>query len=262
VAREFLAVEKVIAGAAAVLAQLTLVAIFAASGPKAVRADISDEAAKPMAVAITPVPLLKLGGGKTAPGKLPKAWERAPKPPPDKDTPLPSPQAKQTPDAIPTSQVPDAAVAPPVPDAGPAGSDEDAGPSVSDAAGPPGPGDPEGVKNGTETDPLKARAVGLYRQQLAAWFAARFHIRGKVPFDELKTLHASAVVRVSGERRVFGYSVTSTSGNATFDAEVNATLSNAVSSGAELPAPPPMYPDILGETVPVGFQCTTRAQCE
>jgi hypothetical protein len=101
----------------------------------------------------------------------------------------------------------------------------------------------------------------MYRAQLAAWFAARFDIRGKVPFDKLKTLHATAVVSITGDRRVGSFSVTG-SGDATFDAEVRATLSRIQSSGAELPGPPPLYPDMLGKSLPVGFQCTVRSQCE
>jgi len=52
------------------------------------------------------------------------------------------------------------------------------------------------------------------------------------------------------------------SGDATFDAEVQATLARIQSSGAELPAPPPMYPDMLGQSLPVGFQCSLQKFCE
>jgi hypothetical protein len=52
------------------------------------------------------------------------------------------------------------------------------------------------------------------------------------------------------------------SGEPTFDAEVQATLARIQSSGTELPAPPPNYPEILGKSQPIGFQCTIRRQCE
>jgi hypothetical protein len=52
------------------------------------------------------------------------------------------------------------------------------------------------------------------------------------------------------------------SGDPTFDAEVNATLSQVQSSGIELPAPPENYPDILRGTLPLGFSCTIQKLCE
>ncbi len=80
----------------------------------------------------------------------------------------------------------------------------------SDAGPPPATtssGAPEGVSSGTETDPLKAQHVSLYRAQLRAWFQGRFAIRGKVPFERLKTLLATATVQIDGARRVGGYTI-------------------------------------------------------
>jgi hypothetical protein len=102
----------------------------------------------------------------------------------------------------------------------------------------------------------------MYRAQLAAWFASRFQIKGKIPFEKLKTLHAAAVVSVTPDRRVGSFSVVQPSGDPTFDAEVQATLSRIQASGAELPAPPPMYPDMLGPSRSVGFQCSVQKFCE
>jgi hypothetical protein len=67
---------------------------------------------------------------------------------------------------------------------------------------------------------------------------------------------------VTGDRKMGSFSVVRTSGDPTFDAEVQATLARIQSSGAELPAPPPMYPDMLGQSLPVGFQCTLQKFCE
>jgi hypothetical protein len=261
--RSFDAQEITIACAVSVLAQLGFVAAFSLPSPKLVQADISNENAQPIAVAITPV--LKLGS-KT-PTKLPTQWTRK-KPVAAKTEPtaLPSPQAEKTPEAIPKATPPDASA--PwalVIDAGPStaqtstSSPVEAG-TVTTAASTEG--SEQGAANGTEKDPLKARAADMYRAQLASWFAAHFNIRGKIPFDQLKTLHASATVTVTGDRKVGGFSVVRPSGDATFDAEVQATLSRIQSSGAELPAPPPMYPDMLGQSLPVGFQCTLQKLCE
>lgn len=256
--------EIVIAVSVAILAQLALVLGFQLPPPKLVEADISNDNAQPIAVSITPV--LKLG---TKNPTVPSQWQRRKPPPPPKpqDAPLPSPQAAKTPDAIPTNKVPlDASAPPPTPtDSTPAASatpETSASAVASSAPASSVQGSEQGAANGTETDPLKARAADMYRAQLASWFASRFDIRGKIPFDDLKKLHASAVVTVTDGRTVGSFSVVRPSGNATFDAQVQATLSAIQSSGAVLPAPPPMYPDMLGQSLPVGFQCSVQKFCE
>ncbi len=253
--------EIAIAIAVALLAQLLFVAGFQLPPPKLVQAEISNDNAQPIAVAITPI--LKLGTKN--PTQLPSQWQRKkPTPPaPPTTAAVPSPQADKTPQAIPTTHVSDAAVPTVVPEAAapdqPTAAAAPEGGAVTTASSVQG--SEQGAANGTETDPLKARAADMYRAQLASWFAARFNIRGKIPFDQLKTLHASAVVTIS-DRHVVGFSVTRPSGDPTFDAEVQGTLTRIQSGGAELPAPPPMYPDMLGASLPVGFQCTIQKLCE
>jgi hypothetical protein len=177
---------------------------------------------------------------------------------------LPSAQAEKTPEAIPSVAVPDASVAPrSLPDAGRAEPNltapEDAGGATTASSIQ---GSEQGAVNGTETDPLKARAVDMYRAQLQAWFAARFAVRGKIPFETLKTLHAAAQVRVNADRKVTSFSITHRSGDSTFDGAVESMLAQIESSGVELPAPPPMYPDTLGSNLPVAFQCNVQRDCE
>jgi outer membrane biosynthesis protein TonB len=261
----FDAQELTIAIAVALLAQLAFVATFSLPSPKLVQADISNANAQPIAVAITPV--LKLGSKN--PTKLPTQWQRkqpvAPRP--DPTAAVPSPQAQKTPDAIPTSHVPDASVAPvPVVEAGApeqptsaSSTPVEAG-AVTTAASTQG--SEQGAANGTETDPLKGRAADMYRAQIAQWFISRFNIRGKVPFDKLKTLRASAVVNVTPDRKVGSFSIVKPSGDPTFDAQVQATLAGAQSSGAELPAPPPMYPEFLAKSQSLVFECTVQRFCE
>ncbi len=118
------------------------------------------------------------------------------------------------------------------------------------------------MKEGTETDPLKAHAVNLYKAQITSWFQSRFAIRGKVPFETLKTLRGSVVVNISGERTVSGFTITKPSGNDTFDDQLRSSLESIVASGAELPAPPELYPDILKSTQAIDFRCTIRSACE
>lgn len=254
----------------AVAAQLAFVALLSQSEPHAVRAEVSDDNSKPISVAITPVavsdlPKLKLGG-KVKPGALPDMWQ---KPRPvvrkTKEPDGSSPSTAADPDAAPVTDAGpmeagatndlDAELAAEAPDLD---ANVDIGPEPSAASS----GSPDGVKDGTETDPLKAQAVNLYHAQLQAWFNARFHIRGKIPFDTLKALRAVVVINVTADRRVGGFSVTAPSGNPIFDTEVQTTLSSIQSSGAELPPPPPMYPDILGSSLGLGFSCTTKSNCE
>ncbi|MGD0678297.1 MAG: hypothetical protein ABSC94_23050 [Polyangiaceae bacterium] len=259
--RGFDAQDLTIAIGVALLAQFGFVAAFSMPTPTLVEADISNDNAQPIAVAITPV--LKIG--TKTPSKLPSPWQRK-KPVAAKSeshAALPSSQADKTPEAIPSTNVPDAAVAPHAADAGKPEqpnltSPEDAG-SVATAASL---GVEQGATNGTETDPLKARAADIYRAQLLAWFSAHFRIRGKIPFDRLKTLHSGTMVSISSDRKVEGFSVVRPSGDPTFDAEVQNTLSEIQSSGIELPAPPPMYPEILKSTLSVRFECTVQKNCE
>src|SRR5262245_50505300 len=156
------------AGAVASLAQLSFVWLFSSHGAPSVRMEISDENARPISVAITPVP--KLGGGAAA-AKAMRQWERRPPP----ETPLPSPHAEHSPTAIPTNPVADAAVTPPTEDAGPVAATTDAAVVESDAS-VPGPGVPTGVADGG--DPLKELAKQQYRNLLIGWFLARFNIKG------------------------------------------------------------------------------------
>lgn len=255
----FEAQDAAIAVAVAMLAQLGFLAAFSLPSPALVRMNISDDNARPIAVAITPV--LKLGSKE--PAQVPAQWQRRAPAAPKPQGALPSPQADKTPEAIPTERVPDASVAPVVVDASVVEPNTTAAVDAASAATASSQrGSEQGAANGTQTDPLAARAADMYRAQLAAWFASRFDIRGKIPFDTLKTLHASAVVTVSGNRTVASFALAQPSGNDVFDAQVRSTLARIQSSGAELPAPPPMYPEMLGKTLPVGFQCSVRKACE
>jgi len=257
--RNFDAQDVTIACAAALLAQLVFVAVFSMPSPKLVEADISSDNAQPIAVAITPV--LKLGTKN--PSKLPSQWQR--KQPVAAKTlpqaPLPSTKAEKTPGAIPTTS---ATAAAPVVDAGRVEPANTASPADSSATATVASteGNEQGAANGTETDPLKARAADSYRQTLIAWFGSHLQIRGKIPFDQLKKLHVTTRVEVTPDRKVGGFTIVKPSGDPTLDGEVQATLARIQSSGVELPAPPPMYPEFLGSSLPVGFQCTVRAQCE
>lgn len=249
--------ELVLASGGALLIQAVAAALLAGLGANAASVP-RQEALPPLpsSIAVKPMlddlPLLKLGGKKRRP-KLPDLWEKPP--PPVKQVEArsaPSPDAAKTPDAIPTSSVALGDAAAPPPDAEiVAKADEDLAQvdaAPPDAADIEGPGAAGGVKDGTETDPLKARAVSQYQLKILSWFNARFkRPDGELPCEELKTLSAAVSVSVGGDRSVAGYSIVRPSGNAVFDARVRSTMDSIV--GQQLPPPPPLYPDILGGTV-------------
>lgn len=213
-------------------------------------------------VRVTPVldldaPLLKLGGKHDA-LKLPDRWVRqAPRPRVEQRA-FVSTKAGKAEHDIPAPEVQMAAAGarPPPPDAEVARKVDAPVAAVVDA-GPPANVDQEGhadgVKEGTETDPLKARAVDLYRAKIAAWFSSRFRVSGSgLAEDELVKYRVSATVSLGADRAVSGYSIVP-SGNAVFDAAARATLEGA--KGQALPPPPENYPDVVQSRINVTFVC-------
>jgi hypothetical protein len=253
-----------IVGAGIVQGLFLLLWIYGGAGKAHVRAEALAPP-KEIPISVKPVldelPLLKLGGKKKA--RLPEMWKKQAPVQRFEERSAPSPKASKAPEAIPSSKLvePDAEAPPPdaetakevdqvLTDAAP-----DAEPTVE------GEGAADGVKEGTEADPLKARAVSQYHAKLLAWFNARFRPpTDDVPCEELKKLRASVSVSISGGRAVAGYSFGRESGNAAFDARVRATMDGV--RGEELPPPPPLYPDILGSTLPVTFSGDRGTPCE
>jgi hypothetical protein len=197
------------------------------------------------------LPLLKQGGKKVRP-KLPEMWKKLAPVQRFEQKSAPSSKAAKTPDAIPTSPLAKADAEAPPPDAEVAKEVDQPLLDAAPEAEPPveGEGAPDGVKEGTETDPLKANAVSLYRSRILAWFNARFRPPvGELPCEELKKSSASFVVSVGGDRSVASVNMVRPSGNAVFDGRAKSTMDGTV--GQELPPPPELYPDILGSTVSV-----------
>jgi hypothetical protein len=197
-------------------------------------------------------PLLKLGGKKA---KMPEAWKVKPPPVPRaEERAFVSTKAGKTEQDIPDKEIQMAdGGPPPPPDADVTKVAEDA--PEADAGGPGAKeeGFSDGVKGGTETDPLKRRAIDVYRGRLMSWFQRGFHVTGTgLPPEELKKLRVVATVQMSG-LTVSGYSITP-SGNAAIDAAARARLDSV--KGSDVPHPPDNFPDL---TVPnpltVVFAC-------
>lgn len=257
--RVFPARDWAAATVVAVIIQGAFVVLLSSAEPKPVLASLSDENAKPVSVAIVPVPddlpMLKLGG-KPQPGKLPDMWQKPPK----------AAAAAKANENPPPSTSADTQNAPANPsDAGSATDATSLDPIAGDASSDPitaNSGSAAGSKTGTETDPAKAHAINQYRAELNAWFSARFNIRGKLPFEKLKTLRATVTISVTADRRVGGYDVFPGSGDDVFDDQLFRDLAKVQVSGAVLPPPPENYPDILGTKLKLTFQCTVQAACE
>jgi hypothetical protein len=234
-------------------AVILLLWVYGGAGDVNVRA-AALEAPKEIPIAVKPVmdelPLLKLGGKKKA--KLPDMWKKQAPVQRFEQTSAPSAKAAKTPEAIPSSKLTPLDASAPPPDAELAKQvDQQLTDAAPDAAPTvEGEGSPDGVKEGTEADPLKARAVSAYYGKLQGWFNARFRPPTEgAPCAELKKLGASVVVTVTADRSVGGYSLVKPSGNSDFDARVRTMLDGA--QGEQLPPPPPLYPDILGQSLPL-----------
>jgi hypothetical protein len=262
-----------VAAGAAVVAQGAFVALFVVAPRGAAgRAEIAEARRDEIAVAVEPVddrPLLKYGAEEPArapAGKAAPRWRGR------QASASPAAAAQASPPLGPVAPTPAPSAPADAPDPSPApiasASASAPAPSTGDAAdaGPPAaattPGSALGSDAGTEVDPLKARIVASYRAQLDAWFSARFHIRGKLPFGQLEKLAASVVVEVSDARRVVGFSIASPSGDPIFDGQLRADLAAIQASGVELPAPPPAHPELLERSVHLRFACAIRAACE
>ena len=220
--------------------------IYAGAGSAHVNPAAGEEP-REIPIAVKPVmddlPLLKLGGKKKA--KLPDMWKKQAPVQRFEESSAPSAKASKSPAAIPSSKLAPIDASAPPPDAETAKQvDQQLTDAAPDAAPTvEGEGTADGVKEGTEADPLKARAVSAYRAKIISWFVSRFHAPTEIPCEELKKLKASVQVQIGGDRSVGAYTLTKPSGNSVFDAKVRATLDGV--RGEELPPPPPLYPDIL-----------------
>lgn len=215
-----------------------------------------------MRIAVKPMldaPLPKLGVSKPVPTKLPDMWKPPdpavikPKPPP---TPTPAKKPIERDDGQITK--PDEKKDPkerPEPETPQAKRVDDLAEKMrreAQEAAAAEEGLEDGVKEGTEKDPLKARAVDSYRAKLINWFQQGFSPPvDELGCDELVKLTANVTARLNAEREVTSYSL-EPSGNELFDERVRAAMELHV--GQTVPPPPPNYPDLLGSKVLTQFQ--------
>jgi TonB C terminal len=202
-------------------------------------------------------PLLKLGGTRN-PARLPDRWVRpTSRPRVERRAYVSTKAGKEAPDAPPPDvKLAPTATPPPPPDAEITKQVDAPVPAVVDAGAPPNvdqKGHADGVAGGTEMDPLKARAVDLYRAKIAAWFSSRFRVTGSgLAQADLLKYRVSAHVTLGPDRTVASYTL-APSGNAAFDGAARAALEGA--RGQPLPPPPENYPDVAQTQINVTFVC-------
>src|SRR5450432_3099155 len=188
--------------------ELGLFGLFVVAGQNRTKI-VAREAALPeeLPIAVKPVlddlPLLKLGS-KRMKAKLPDMWKKLAPVQRFEEKSAPSEKAEKTAQAIPTSPVATRDAAAPPPDAALI-KEADKTPveaGTQPEVNLPTEGATDGVKQGTETDPLKARALDLYRAKVISWFTVRFHPPTEIACEVLHTLNASIQVTVGTERTV------------------------------------------------------------
>ncbi len=258
--------ELIVAVTLAFAIEILFFAVLVRAGSSAEIREEEVREAMPIPISVKPVlddtPLLKLGGKKLH-AKLPDMWQKQAPIKRFQARSAPSPDAKNDVEAIPQSEVATGDAGVPPPDAEVAKEvDEELQPEAgSDAASTvEGEGSPDGVKEGTETDPMKARWVSQYQMKVLAWFNARFTPPSSgAPCEQLKKLRAAVAANVGGDRTVIGYVLTASSGNPTFDAKVRATMDGIV--GQQIPPPPPLLTDARLTVVTPVFS-GSKSQCK
>jgi hypothetical protein len=265
-AHAFLPRELALAALFAGVVELGLFALLVTAGQNRARiAAQQPTSPEEISIAVKPVlddlPILKLGS-KHVKAKLPDMWTKQAPVQRFEEKSAPSPKAQKTPQAIPTTPVAKADAEAPPPDAA---LTKDVTPKLTDAgpkeeANAPNEGAADGVKQGTETDPLKARALDLYRAKILSWFQVRFRPPTDLPCDVLHGLTAAAQISVGGDRTINSYTLSRASGNGVFDSKVKATLDALV--GQELPPPPPLYPDLSPGTLLHPILSGKDGQCD
>ena len=234
-----------------------ILGLAVAGGSKSLAAEKA-EVKELIPIQVTPVvddlPMLKLGGPKA---KLPDMWRKPPPKPRYEDKSAPSEQADKNLKELPKNEVAKANETPAPPSAEIAKKiDEE--PVVPTQEPPkemalPEEGANDGVKEGTETDPLKAFVVSQYRIKLISWFKSGFVIPPGTETDALTKIAA----KVGADGTVTSFTINSPSGNEAFDARVKSHMDGKV--GQQVPPPPPNYPNILDSVVLPNFSAKTSS---
>ena len=254
----FKSTEVAIAAGFALLVEGALAALLIWANASGSLTPAKEPDVKEVSIAVKPViddlPLLKLGSKKKA--RLPDMWNK-PKPKPryeDKtaastkaEKKLEKPVEKELQKAdkpVPPDE--EAELAKKVDEEIPEEEPDKDDPQLAEE------GAADGVKEGTEADPLKAFVISQYRMKVIAWFKAGFS-----PPDNACEANMTVRAQLGPDRSVIGYTIGSPSGNPAFDARVKGHMDKKV--GGQVPPPPPKYADILDAVINLRFSGKTSA---
>jgi len=201
-------------------------------------------------------PLLKLGGKRKVKLKLPDMWAPPPKPVAKKRVvrkAYVSPKAADVASAAPPEDLPLAAASEAPPDASAEvirEQDEDLPENeTKEEPQAEGPGSADGAAEGTEVDPLKARAASMYAGRIRQFLRQRFHVATCTEEMAALSVGWSAVLASGGQ--VTSCQI-SPSGNSALDGAAQAAC--ASSKGQQIP-PPENYPEFGSRSVGGRFRC-------
>lgn len=254
----FKSTEVAVAAGFALLVEGALAALLIWANASASLTPEQEPEVKEVPIAVKPVldelPLLKLGSKQKA--RLPDMWTK-PKPKPryedktaastkaEKKLEKPVEKELQKADkAVPPDE--EAELAKKVDEEVPEEEPEENEPQLAEE------GAADGIKEGTEADPLKAFVISQYRMKVIAWFKAGFS-----PPNNTCDAEMSVSAQLGPDRSVIGYTIGSPSGNPAFDASVKAHMDRKV--GGQVPPPPPKYADILNAVINLRFSGKTSA---
>lgn len=112
-------------------------------------------------------------------------------------------------------------------------------------------GSPEGIEEGTER---RGTEGDIYRGRLYTFFRRGWTVPTTLSEAQLRDLQCVAMVEIALDTRIVGWRLSRRSGNAEFDASVEAQLTRITASEPNIPAPPDEVADqYLGREIAIRF---------
>lgn len=112
-------------------------------------------------------------------------------------------------------------------------------------------GSPEGIEEGTERTGTEG---DIYRGRLYTFFRRGWTVPTTLSEEEVEGLQCVAMVEIGSDTRILGWRLSRRSGNAEFDASVEAQLTRITASEPNIPSPPDDVADqYLGREIAIRF---------
>lgn len=112
-------------------------------------------------------------------------------------------------------------------------------------------GSPDGIEEGTERTGTEG---DIYRGRLYTFFRRGWSVPTTLTEAELRELSVTVMVDIAADTRIIGFRVSRPSGNAEFDASVEAQMTRIRASEPNIPPPPEdVAADYLGREIAIRF---------